>query len=70
MFEALEGRVRLLAERRARERAQALAEELRAELPRGIAAEAVPDGVRLSGRGIGRRLVLEPALRWLIGRLR
>jgi len=70
MFEMMEARVRRTAERRARERAAVLAEALRANLPPGIAAEAVDDGVRISGRSIGRRFAVEPTLRWLIAGLR
>lgn len=58
------------AERRAREKAAELAAKMRAELPRGIAAEAVEEGVRLSGRGIARRFALDAGLRWLAGRVR
>jgi hypothetical protein len=65
MFERLVERVDALAERRARARAAALAERLQAELPRGIAAAADAEGVRLSGRGIVRRFALDPALRWM-----
>lgn len=70
MFEMLEARVRRVAEQRARERAAVLADDLRAELPPGIAAEPMAEGVRLSGCGIGRRFAVEPALRWLIAGLR
>lgn len=65
MFERLMDRARTRAEQRARERVLKLAEEMRAELPRGIDAEAGSEGVRLIGRGLRRRFVLEPALRWM-----
>ena len=61
MFETLLTRMSAKAERGAREQAEALAERLQPE----IEAEAVPGGVRLIGRGLRRRLVLEPALRWM-----
>jgi hypothetical protein len=65
MFEKLEAR----AGRRARERAvslrDALAERLERELPAGVAAERVDEGVEVSGRGLRRRLALDARLRWL-----
>jgi hypothetical protein len=64
-FEGLEAR----ADRRARERAKARRESLAAELGEalpGARAEAVEEGVRLSGRGLKRRFARDPALRWLI----
>lgn len=65
MFERLVDRVEARAEQYARERAVALAEEAGAKLPEGVAAEAAPEGVRLIGRSLRRRFVLEPALRWM-----
>jgi hypothetical protein len=65
MFEALLAR----AERRARRRARALSAELAARIEgerlAGVTVEAEEAGVRLGGRGLGRRFALEPALRWL-----
>ncbi|WP_431871927.1 hypothetical protein [Allosphingosinicella sp.] len=34
-------------------------------MPRGIQVEAVEDGIRLVGRDLLRRFLLDPALRWL-----
>lgn len=70
MFEAMTRRVGLVAERRARTRAVQLAERVEANVPPGVIIEAVPEGVRLSGRGLRRRFALEPALRWLTAGLR
>ena len=67
MFEGLEARMRRRAEERARARRAALARALGEALPRGIRAEAVEEGVRLSGRGLAQRYARDAALRWLIG---
>lgn len=49
----------------ARQRAiVALAERVAAEVP-GVAVEPQEDGVVLSGRGLARRLIDEPVLRWI-----
>lgn len=69
MFERLERNARSGAEARAERRRVAIAELLAAELPTGIATERTQGGVRLSGRGLARRLALDPRLRALIGRL-
>jgi hypothetical protein len=65
MFERMAERVKRLAERCAEGRVLELTARLRAELPHGIDAEAAEGGVRLRGRGLGRRFALEPELRWL-----
>ena len=70
MFETLVDRARWRGEARAQAAARRIAEAAAAEAPRGVAVDASAGGVRLSGRGLGRRLVEEPALRWLIGRVR
>jgi hypothetical protein len=46
-----------------------LAEAARAALP-GVSVEAEPERVVLSGHGLGRRWLRDPALRWLGGYLR
>ena len=66
MFETLEARAARAAERRARERARALADAFGTALPEDIRAEAGAEGVRLSGPGLGRRRALDAALRWTI----
>jgi hypothetical protein len=66
MFERLTARGAELAQRAARRRRSVLAEALREEAPAGVRIEEEAQGVALSGRGLGRRLALEPALRWLI----
>lgn len=70
MFERLERRARVAAEAQAVRRRDEMAAILAAELPGGIEAERTEEGIRLSGRGLGRRLALEPGLRALTGRLR
>lgn len=65
MFERMEERARRWAERRAGMKAVEIADRMRAELPRGIEAEAVDGGIRLSGIGLKRRFTLEAALRWM-----
>ena len=69
MFERMEERVRRSAGAIARARAQRAAEQLNGELPQGLSAEAQEDGVRLVGRGLFRRLALDPVLRALLARL-
>jgi hypothetical protein len=66
MFETLIARVGAQAERRAQARARALAAALDRALPGDVAVSAAPEGVRLEGRGLGRRLALDPALKWTI----
>lgn len=70
MFERLEARARRAAAARAAGIAGEIADRLAGELPRGISAEAVSGGVRISGRAVKRRLALEPALRAMIGGLK
>ena len=66
MFENLEVRAARAAERRARERARTLADEMRSALPSDIDVVADDEGVRLSAPALGRRRALEAALRWTI----
>jgi hypothetical protein len=68
MFERLTERAISAARAHAEARADSLHERMRNELPAGIGAERVAEGVRVSGRGLQRRLALEPGLRRLIGR--
>ena len=65
MFEQLTERMARKAELRAKQRTLELVAQMNAELPQGIEAEAAAEGVRLSGRNLRRRFVLEPALRWM-----
>lgn len=69
MFERLESRAGRAVEARAAERRQALAEELRALLPADIEVEPSDDGVRLSGRGLGGKMMRDSSLRWTIAGL-
>ncbi len=66
MFEQLLRRIEDRARQRAEARAFGMVERLRETLPRGIVVEAADDGVRLSGRGLLRRFLVDPALRWLV----
>ena len=70
MFERLAERARGLGEKRAAGAARRIAEAAAAEAPRGVRVEEVPGGVSLSGKGLGQRMLREPALRWLIERVR
>ena len=70
MFERLAERARRLAEARAAERRRALKQEMEAALPPGIRVEVSEEGVRLSGRGLVRRFVLDARLRGLATELR
>ncbi len=70
MFERLTARVERCARDKAAARAREIAARLADGVPPGIAVEAGPDGVRLSGRGLVRRYALEPALRWLAAEAR
>jgi hypothetical protein len=66
MFETLTARGAALGEQAARRRRRALAEALREEMPAGVGIDENAESVALSGRGLGRRFALEPALRWLV----
>jgi hypothetical protein len=55
-----------LARNAAGRRRAELAEALREEVPAGVGVEEREDSVILSGRDLGRRLALEPALRSLV----
>ncbi|HEX8573354.1 MAG TPA: hypothetical protein VF759_11450 [Allosphingosinicella sp.] len=71
MFERLMIHGAALAAAAARRRRAELAEALAQEAPAGVEASESEGGVVLSGRGLGRRFALEPALRWLLaGRAR
>ena len=70
MFERLEQRAARRAAAAARERREEIAEAIAAEVPRGVHVERIDEGVTLSGRGVRRRLALEPALRRAIGRIK
>ena len=70
MFDRLAQRVRRLAGARAAERRRALGERMAAALPRGIRVEESDEGVRLSGRGLARRVALDARLRGLVEELR
>jgi len=65
MFERLTAR----AEAAAARRAEAQRARIAARIPAALHPEASADGVRLSGRGLRRRLALDPALKWLLAGL-
>lgn len=66
MFETLIARAHGVAERRAAARAAALAAALDDALPDDVTITVAADGVRLTGRGLARRLALDPALKWAV----
>ena len=70
MFERLAERARRLGAERARETARRLAQAAAEEAPAGVRVEQAAEGIRLSGRDLGQRMLREPALRWLIGRVK
>jgi hypothetical protein len=70
MLDGVEARLRRLSDRLVERRVQSAAEQIEAGLPGGIAVQRDRDGVCLSGRGLKRRVVLEPALLWLLAGLR
>lgn len=69
MFETLMARGAVLAERQRRLRKAAVAADLREGVPTGVRVEEVDAGVMLSGRGLIRRSIAEPAVRWIAARL-
>jgi hypothetical protein len=64
MMAALEARGAAIAAEAQQRAIATLAERAQAELA-GVSVEAEADGLVLSGRGLARRLVDEPALRWI-----
>jgi hypothetical protein len=70
MFGALTERAGALAQRAAERTRRRLANAARDAAPPGVRVDEVAGGVRLSGRGLGQRMLREPALRWLIERVR
>lgn len=69
MFESLMTRAARVAERRAAAQARRIATALEAALPGDVRVAAEAQGVRLSGRALGRRLALDPALKWTLAGL-
>jgi hypothetical protein len=64
MMERMEARGRAIAAEAQRETIAALAERVGETVP-GVTATPEADGVALSGRGLARRVLDEPALRWI-----
>lgn len=69
MMEGFEARAATLGAARAERAAARLADAARETLP-GVSVEADAGRVVISGRGLGRRLLRDPALRWLGGLIR
>lgn len=69
MMEDLEARGRRIGERAADAAVARLAAEARAALP-GLEIEAGAGRVTITGRGLARRWLTDPALRWLGGLLK
>ncbi|WP_010545095.1 hypothetical protein [Sphingomonas elodea] len=69
MLEQLNARADAIGGRAAGDTAARLAERVRDGVP-GISVSADGDRVILSGRGLWRRWLADPALRWLGGLLR
>jgi hypothetical protein len=64
MFEDLETRAAGIAARRAAARRERLAASLEETVARGVRVTEVSEGIVLSGRGLARRLALDPQFRW------
>jgi hypothetical protein len=69
MMKNLEARGRLIGERAVDAAVERLAAEARAALP-GLEIAADAGRVTIAGRGLARRWLTDPALRWLGGLLR
>jgi hypothetical protein len=69
MFERMIQRAQRLAEARRARRIEDAAVRL-AEALSGVGVERVEEGVRLSGRGLRRRMALDAELRTIVERLR
>jgi len=69
MMEGFEARAEAIGARASARAAARLADAARETLP-GVSVEAEPGRVVISGRGLGRRWLRDPALRWLGGLLR
>lgn len=70
MFEGIVRRTEARAKARAEDAKMRIVGQLRETLPRGVEADVSDEGVRLSGRALRRRAALDPALLWLLARLR
>ena len=65
MFEKLMLHGAALAHRAAQARRESMVRTLSEEAPEGVRVGEAEEGVALSGRGLSRRLALDPELRWL-----
>jgi hypothetical protein len=69
MLEALAARGAAIGQTARRGLRARVAATLREEAPRGVRVEEVEAGVLLSGRGLVQRSFVDPALRWIAGRI-
>jgi hypothetical protein len=69
MMEGLEARAETLGAAAAERAAARLVAAARETLP-GVSVEAEPGRVVISGRGLARRMLRDPAFRWLGGLIR
>nr|WP_294809731.1 hypothetical protein [uncultured Sphingomonas sp.] len=69
MMEGFEARAETLGAAAAERAAVRLAAAAREALP-GVSVEAEPGRVVISGRGLGRRWLRDPAFRWMGGLIR
>jgi hypothetical protein len=65
MFEGLISRAARLGEARALARARQIAADAEAAVPRGVRVSLEDGAVRFRGKGLLRRFLVDPALRWL-----
>ena len=65
MFERLEARAARAAEARAAARRERIAARMAEQAPRDVSVAVEGDRVAVAGRGLMRRMLLDPALRWL-----
>lgn len=70
IFGKLAERAQRLAQKRVEQAVRRLAGAAAEAAPPGVRVEEVAGGVRLSGKEMGQRMLREPALRWLIERVR
>lgn len=66
VLEAMARQAARLAERRAAARRSQLAARIGDAAPKDVTVTVEDEAVVMSGRGLVRRLTLDPALRWLV----
>lgn len=70
MFDTLAAIAARRAKARVEERARELADKAREALPADVRVEADAAGVKMSGKALAARLLLEAGLRFLLARLK